>query len=258
MTNFKNKNYVVTCGSKGIGRAVVTLLLSEGATVQTCARSTEAFADLKEQYPQSLFVTNADLLDPSSVQAFAKESMENLKSIDGFVFNPPHVVKKPINELTGEDWQTSVQGLLTCLIDLTQSFLENLKSQETTSVVVISSLAEVEPIEKLAASSVLRGSMAGWLKMMAQTYGAEGIRFNGVRPGYTDTPILNAGFQKKSQATGKSVDQIKAEVVKQVPLQRLGEPNEIAKVVGFFLSEQSSFVTGTSLLVDGGITKGIS
>ena len=122
---------------------------------------------------------------------------------------------------------------------------------------VVSSLAAIEPLDIMPASSVFRGGIAAWVKLMTREYGSRGLRFNAVEPGYIDTYIVQEGVTRTARETGRSPEEVMAELSQPIPLKRFGTPEEIAEVVYFLTSELASYVSGTCLLVDGGLVRGV-
>lgn len=254
---FKNKKVIVTAGTDGIGRAIVDGFIEGGAKVAVCARSDNNLALLKEKHGDQILVKSADLLDPNNAKSFVQEVVTEWGKVDHFVFNPPHVVKNTIAELSLSDWQKSFNGIFQSMVSASDGILTSMKEHRQGTIVVVSSLVAVEPLNRLAASSVLRGSVAGWVKLMAGEYGPYGIRVNAIQPGYTDTNAVRKGMEKKAVLEGKTPEQVTEEFCQAVGLRRLAQPSEIADGVLYLSSDQSSFVTGTNLLVDGGLVRGV-
>lgn len=255
--SFEGKKIIVTAGTDGIGRAIVEDFIQAGAQVAVCARSESNLQLLKNQFGNKIFVKATDLLDPEEARIFVEDAIKIMNGCDGFVFNPPHVVKNTISNLSLSDWQKSFDGIFQSMVAATDAVLPKMIQQKHGSIVIVSSLVAVEPIDKLAASSVLRGSIAGWVKLMAREHGVNGIRINAVQPGYTDTKTVRQGMQKRALAEGKTESAVIEEFCKNVAMNRLAKPEEIAHGVLFLTSELASFVTGTNLLIDGGLVRGI-
>lgn len=252
----QNKKIIVTAGTDGLGRATVEAFAREGAIVATCARRQEKLDELQEQLGANVITAQADLHDGAATKNFVSDSITKLGGLDCLVFNPPHSVKKQISALSLEDWQASYESILGGMIATVHEAMPSLMKNKG-SVVVISSIAAIQPIDIMPPSSVFRGGVAAWLKLMAREYGANGVRFNAVQPGFTDTPAVRGSLQKMAVTQNKSVDQVAAELSENVALKRLGRPQEVAEVVLFLASERASYITGTNILVDGGLSRGV-
>lgn len=256
MKNLNHKHYIVTAGTKGLGRACVDEIVARGGKVATCARTQADLDELKELYGDSVLVQAVDLYDEAQIHNFLEASLKAFGSLDGLVINPPHSIKVPIDQMSLSDWQKSYDAIIRLMVQCANICVDSLKSSQG-SVVVISSIAAIEPIAKMPASSVLRAGVDSWLKLMTQMYAPQGVRFNGVQPGFMNTAAVAKSLAKIAEMQGKEPEAFKKEFLQQVPLKRLGRPDEIAKATLFLLSDDASFISGTSLLVDGGLTKGV-
>jgi 3-oxoacyl-[acyl-carrier protein] reductase len=124
-------------------------------------------------------------------------------------------------------------------------------------VVSITSVSVRQPIDGLILSNAIRGGVVGLMKSLANEYGKHNILFNNVGPGLTATERLLSNARKRAGAEGRSVDQILADMTAAAPLKRVAQPEEFASVVAFLCSEGASYVTGSSLMVDGGLVKSV-
>lgn len=247
---------LVTAGTQGLGRAIVEAFIKQGDCVYTCARTEKDLNHLKKELGDHLFVKALDLMSLDEVKNFAGTVLSEFSGLDVLVFNPPHSVKIPISRFTLDDWQKSFVALYLSMIAAVDAVLPSMKKQKQGSIVVISSVGAIEPIDNMPASSVLRGGMGAWVKLMAREYGPLGIRFNTVQPGFCDSPAVRKNLLARAQSLGKSVEEVMAELVKNVPLRRMGSPEDIAQSVLFLASDKAAYITGTNLLVDGGMTRG--
>lgn len=255
--NFNNKRVLVTGGTYGIGRATVESFVSEGARVAVCARSQDILSEMQARHGKNLLTRSVDLMDIQSLQGFVKEVCERWGGMDALVYNPPHSTKVPIDELSLDDWQTSYEAIYKGMLAATAAVLPFMIKQKNGSVVVVSSIAAIEPISNMPPSSVFRSGLAAWLKLMAQEYGPSGIRFNAVMPGYTRTPAVEKLLSKKSILNHTSSEDEANALSKSIPLRRLGRPEDTAQAILFLSSGLAAYITGTTLLVDGGFTKGV-
>jgi len=255
--SFKDKKVIVTAGTEGLGRATVEAFIKAGARVATCARSDDKLASLKEAFGDQILVHKVDLLDASSTKSFTETAAKELGGVDSLIFNPPHSVKVPIPDLSIDDWKKSFDAIYSSMIAATEGVLPALLQSGSGSLTVISSLAAIEPIDIMPASSVLRSGIAAWVKLMTREYGPKGLRFNAIMPGFMDTTAVRKGMKKKAAVQGKSEDQVIEEFTQNVPLRRLGKPAEIAQAALFLSSDAASFISGTTLLVDGGLVRGV-
>lgn len=255
--SFKNKKIIVTGGSAGLGRAIVEAFLADGANVATCARHPETLDELKRKYGDQIFVKRVDLMRMEDTKDFMELAAKKFGGIDTLVFNPPHSVKVPISKLTLDDWHRSFDAIYSCMLVAVAVVIPKMAQARKGSVVVVSSLAAIEPIDSMAASSVLRSGVASWVKLMTREYGPKGLRFNAVMPGFMDTPAVRKTLANLAKEQGKSVGAVTKALVRTVPLRRLGTARDVAQAVMFLASDVASFISGTTLLVDGGLVKGV-
>ena len=248
---------MVTGGTRGLGRAIVNLYLDDGARVALCSRSEEALNAIEEQYGSQVIARQVDLMDLNATQGFVSSVVAAWKGLDHVIVNPPHSATVPISQLTLTDWQKSYEAIYRSMLGVVETALPSLLRQEGASVVVVSSIAALEPMDIVPASSVLRGGIAAWVKLMTREYGSRGVRFNAVEPGYINTHIVQAGVARTARDTGRSPEEVMAELSQPIPLKRFGKPEEVAKAVYFLTSELASYVSGTCLLVDGGLVRGV-
>jgi 3-oxoacyl-[acyl-carrier protein] reductase len=255
--NLKNKKVILTAGTNGIGKAIVAGFVAAGARVAVCARSEEGLTALKGEFGDQVWTQSVDLFAVDAVTNFVNQAIQELGGVDVLVYNPPHVTKNLISKVGLEDWQQAFDGTYKSMVAATEAVLPSMSKQKSGSIVINSSLAAIEPIDALSLSSVLRGGIDNWVKLMAKEYGPQGIRVNTVLPGYTDTAAVRKGMKKKADAQGKTVEEVIKTFCANVPLGRLAKPEEMANAFLFLASSQASFVTGTHLLVDGGLVKGV-
>ena len=212
---------------------------------------------MEEQYGSRVIARSVDLMDLDATQRFVSGVIEEWKGLDHVIVNPPHSATVPISQLTLADWQQGYDAIYRSMLAIIETALPSLLERKSASVVVISSVAAIDPIDIVPASSVLRGGIAAWVKLMTREYGSRGLRFNAVEPGYIDTHIVQEGVARTARQTGQSPEEVIAGLSRPIPLGRMGRPEEIAKVVYFLTSDLASYVSGTCLLVDGGLVKGV-
>lgn len=255
--SFADKRILVTAGTQGIGRSIVDLYLSEGARVALCARSEEQLSAIQAQFGSQVLVRPVDLIDSDTTQEFVSHVIREWQGLDHVIINPPHATKASISQLALSDWRQSYDAIYQSMLAVVETALPSLLEQRKASVVVISSLAAIEPLDIMPASSVLRGGISAWIKLMTREYGARGVRFNAVEPGYIDTHIVRQGVARRSNESGQSPAAVVTELSKPIPLGRMGKSEEVANVVYFLTSDLASYVSGTTLLVDGGLVRGV-
>lgn len=235
----ENKRVIVTGGASGIGLASAELLIERGAQVAIwdLAEDTLAVAERIGAHGQLVDVTG-DLAAPVAEAAAA------LGGLTGLVHAAGRVTPEPIGALSVESWDAVLDVNLRAHALLSQEVLPYLEKDAGCSIVGISSIEGIAANPWIPSYCASKAGMLGLTRSMAAQLGADGIRVNAVCPGFVVTPMLQQALD---------IPEIKAEFEQAAPLGRMGQPREIATAVVFLLSDDASFVTGTELVVDGGL-----
>jgi len=260
--NLKNKVVLVTGASKGIGRAAAELFVGEGCKVILSSRSEKNLIRTAKEI-QSIFGVEpfwiaADLNKFSDIENLIELVKQNFGSVDILVNNVGGPKAGNFSEINDKDWFEAFEQLLMSVVRITRLVLPNMIDKNCGRIINVTSLSVKQPVDNLILSNSLRSAVTAMAKTLSNEIGKYNITVNNVAPGYTLTGRLYELAVNKSKETGESHEQILANMSADVPLKRLARPDEIASLIVYLASEQAGFITGTTLLIDGGVVKSIS
>jgi 3-oxoacyl-[acyl-carrier protein] reductase len=257
----QEKIALVSAASQGLGKATALSLAREGATVVICARNTETLQstvhDIKAETNATVFPVAADVSNKNELDSLVEAVKNRFGTIHILVNNAGGPPAGTIDGLSDTEWQKGYELTMMSMIRLTRAVLPMMEQQRWGRVISLVSLAAKEPIDSLLMSSTLRPGILGLSKVLANQYGKYGITVNTVCPGYVLTKRMEELSRSRSEATSMSYVQYLEESARNIPIGRLGRPEEIGDVVAFLASERASYINGANLLVDGGQSKGI-
>jgi 3-oxoacyl-[acyl-carrier protein] reductase len=252
----KNKVALVAASSRGLGRAVAEELANEGASLVLCARDAEALeqtrdAIIRNSRAQVLALT-ADVSLAGDVKRVVEAGIERFGQIDILVTNAGGPPAGTFEQLTPEQWDQAVRLTLFSAIELARHVLPGMKARGWGRILNITSIAVKQPVENLMLSNSLRAGVTGFARTLANEVAAAGITINNIMPGYTRTERVEELAVAMAEKQGITSAEFKARWEQEIPMKRLGEPREFAALAAFLVSERASYITGTSIQVDGG------
>ena len=257
----KDKVALVAAASRGLGRAVAEELAAEGASLVLCARDPETLAEtaaaIADQTGAHVLAVPADVTDAAQVDQLVSSGLERFGRIDILVTNAGGPPAGRFDQLTQEQWEQATRLTLYSAVHLTREVLPGMKAQRWGRILNITSIAVKQPVDNLLLSNSLRAGLTGFARTLANEVAADGITVNNILPGYTRTERLEDLARMMADKQGISSDEFRSKWEAEIPLGRLGEPREFAAVAAFLVSERASYITGTSIQVDGGWIKSL-
>jgi 3-oxoacyl-[acyl-carrier protein] reductase len=251
---------IVAASSRGLGRAVATTFAREGALVTVNGRKADELAEtakaIRDETGGDVLEVVGDLTKPEDVQRLVDETIAARGGLDCVVCNaggPPSGGFFDFPE--DQAWLDALELNLMSTLRLSRAAIPHLEARGGGSITNIVSTAVKQPIPHLILSNTGRSAVMGLAKSLALELAPKQIRVNNVLPGSTLTDRIRNLAKSRAESSGKPVEEIIEEDAKAIPLGRLGTPQEFASVVVFLASPAASYVTGTTVQVDGGAIK---
>ena len=257
----QNKVALVTAASRGLGRAVALELAQEGCKVVICSRSQEAAQqaadDIHRQTGAEVVAFAADVTDPKRIAELVAQTESRFGSLDILFANAGGPPPGQFAQFSDEQWQAAVNMNLLSVVRLCRAVLPVMQSRKWGRIVIDTSCSVKQPIDNLILSNSVRAAVTGLAKTLSGEVAKDNITVNCICPGYTLTERVDQIVTDRSSRGGIPWDQAAAAITNTIPLGRFATVAEFAAPAVFLMSERASYITGVSLTVDGGWTKGI-
>jgi len=257
----KNRVAVIAASSQGIGLATAEAFAAEGCRIAMCARNREtldaATEKIRRQYNAEVLAEDFDVTDADAVNRFVAAVVHRFGSVDICVTNAGGPPAKGFLAASLQDWQSALDANFLSTVYFAREVIPHMQRKRWGRIITITSITTKQPVGDLVLSNAVRAAVVGLVKSLANEFGKDGILVNNVGPGFTATDRLKELAKSRSSASGKSQQEIFDGWAADAPLKRLGEPREVAEAIVWLASERASYVTGQTLLVDGGMYKGL-
>ncbi len=247
--------------SRGLGRAIAHELATEGASVVITARGGEALErtrrELEAATGSPIVAVAADLSTIEGVEAVWRAALDAFGRVDVLVNNTGGPPAAPFESHSPQAWSAAVRLLLDSAVNLSRLALPGMKQRRWGRIINITSIAVKQPVENLVLSNSVRAAVTGFGRTLANEAAPYGVTVNNVMPGYTDTERVEHLAESQAKERGTTPEVERDRWASEIPMGRLGRPEELAALVAFLASDRASYMTGTSIAVDGGWIKGL-
>lgn len=255
----KDKRVLVSAASMGIGRGAAEEFIKEGAKVAICSSTEEniskAAKEIGEKYGTEPLWTVCDINKLEDIEATVNKVKEEFGGIDILVNNCGGPVPGYFEELPEGKWEEAFQQVLMSAVRFTKSVLPMMKEQKWGRIVNVTSQSVKQPVENLILSNSLRSALTAAFKTISNQYGMYGITVNHVAPGFIQTSRLEELAEVRGKKKGISTEEELKQMATEVPMKRIGQPEDMGAIIAFLSSERAGYINGTTIQVDGGIIK---
>ena len=225
-----------------------------------CARNAAALEraadEIRTKHGADVLTQAFDVTDAAAVHAFVENVAAKFGSVDICVTNAGGPPAKGFLAASIEEWHKAVDANFLSTVYFCREVIPHMQRQKWGRIITLTSITTKQPVPDLVLSNAVRATVVGLVKSLANEFGKDGILVNNVAPGYTATDRLKQLAQARSKAQGKSEEEIFAGWAADSALKRVAEPREVADAIVWLASERASYITGQTILVDGGAYKG--
>jgi NAD(P)-dependent dehydrogenase (short-subunit alcohol dehydrogenase family) len=240
-----NKTAIITGGGSGIGQACAWAFYQEGANVVLFGRREHKLKETAQELGSRAMTVSGDMTQSKDLDRLVQETLNKFHRIDILVNNAGLFKGAPLHEISDEQYDEMMNINMKAVFQLTRRVLPAMMEQKSGNIVHISSILGIIAVPQVAAYNISKGALNQFSRSIAVEYGSQGIRSNSICPGLIETD-MTADLMKD--------EALMEEWGKAYPIGRFGKPEDVANTCLFLASDESSFITGTVLPVDGGFT----
>jgi 3-oxoacyl-[acyl-carrier protein] reductase len=255
------KTALVTAASRGLGYATARALAQEGANIALCARNEATLKEAAQHLARETGVTVlpvvADIAQAADVRRLVEMTIAQFQRIDMLFINAGGPMPGHFLDLTMEHWDIAIQLTIQSAIRLAYAVVPLMRQQGGGSILANTSVTVRHPLDGLTISNALRTAVVGLVKTLSIELGADNIRVNAIAPGWTRTERVDEILRARTEHNSTTLEEEAAKLATEVPLRRMADPVEFARAAAFLLSPAASYITGVTLLVDGGLARAV-
>jgi 3-oxoacyl-[acyl-carrier protein] reductase len=260
-TGIKGRVAIVAASSQGIGLAAAEGFAMEGCRVAMCARNGEkleaAAEEIRKKTGAEVFTRSFDVTDAGAVHKFVEAVVQKFGAVDICLTNAGGPPAKGFLAASIEDWRKALDSNFMSTVYFAREVIPHMQRKHWGRIVTLTSVSTKQPVPDLVLSNAARAAVVGLVKSLSNEFGKDGITVNNVGPGYTATGRLKELAGARSASQGKTDVEIFAGWANDAALKRVAEPREVADAIVWLASERASYITGQTILVDGGAYKGL-
>ena len=255
----KGRCALVTGGSMGIGKAAALALAAEGCRVAIGARGKEALAQAAEEIgrhaPGEVLTVQADCTKPAEIRRMVGEVLERFGRIDILVNSIGSATSGHFLRLTEDEWRDSLELKLFGIINSCHEVIPHMQRQRWGRIVNLIGHRGRQPETQAMPAGVANAGVINFTKALADEFVRDGILVNGVSPCPMETRRLDYMVKAKASMMGISEEAAREEFLRDIPIGRFAQPHEIAPLIAFLASERNTYISGTTISIDGGATR---
>jgi len=252
----RGKVALVAAASRGLGRAIAAELAKEGARLVVCARGADALTAARNEIASAtnaeVHAVVADLSTLEGVRQVTRDALDRFGTVDILVTNAGGPPAGVFEKHDWDAWQRAVDLTLRSAVEMTRAVLPGMREQKWGRIINVTSIAVKQPVDNLILSNSVRSAVTGFARTLANEVATDGVTVNNILPGYTRTERVEELAAATAAKEGLPQREIVARFESQIPMRRMGEPEEFAALAAFLASERASYITGQSIAVDGG------
>ena len=250
-----NQLFIVGGATGGFGAAIAEKLVLEGANVIAIARTAAKLDAFQQKYKAQVETVTGDITKAETLDKILAKVGD--RQLAGALINAGGPPANPAMTATLEEWDGAYHSVLRWKVDLTKRLMPKLIAQEYGRLVYIESVSVKQPIPNLVLSNAIRMAVVGFVKTLSTEVVQHGITMNILGPGYHDTSAVDRIFNKRAEQTGQSAAEIKQTFVRNLKIGQMGNPADMGALAVWLLSPASRYITGQTIVVDGGFMSGI-
>lgn len=252
---------LVTGSSRGLGFAVALALAGESAQVALNSRNADEAASAAQRIHHAtgarVLPLTADVTAAASADYLVAETIKYFGGLDILITNAGGPPSGSFESFADATWQHAIESSFLSHVRLIRAALPHLRKSTAPAVLTITSYSVKQPIPNLVLSNSIRAATAALTKTLSLELGAQGIRFNSILPGWTETERVTVLMKFRADSNGTTVEEEIARQAQDIPLGRLAQPEEFARAAVFLVSPAASYINGVMLPVDGGAIRGV-